>query len=71
MRDIQATIDQAKALGSHRRLTAPEIYELHDRARSSADKGGKFDLFNVITEAYDFGFTLGYRLGAKGNAGRP
>lgn len=60
MRDVEATIKQAKTLGSGRRLMANEIVELQNRTIKGY---GKFSAFDLICDAYNFGFTLGYRVG--------
>lgn len=62
MRDIDATIKQARSLGSGQRLMISEV----DAIRSRAVKGyGKIDIFSLICDAYDFGFMLGFRMGKK------
>lgn len=61
MRDVQKTIDQAAALGSKKRLLLGEICELRNRSM----KQGEVNTWNLIMDTFDFGFVLGYRLGAK------
>lgn len=60
MRDVDATIEQAKALGSEERLMAHEIVEIRIRAEK---EGEPISYFDLITNAYNFGFTIGYRVG--------
>ena len=62
MRNVDATIKQARSLGSGKRLTLGEI----DAIKRRTIKGeGRFDLFSLIGDAYDFGFMLGYRMKKK------
>lgn len=62
MRDIEATIEQAKLLGSEKRFMLSEVMALHKRAIS---EHGKFDSYKLIGDSFNFGFMLGYRMGNK------
>lgn len=62
MRDIQKTIEQAANLGSHKRINMQEICELRNRSVKQRD----VNVWDLIMNSYDFGFALGYKLGAKG-----
>lgn len=62
MRDIGTTIKQARLLGSEKRITLSEITALRNRTITGR---GEFDAFNLISDSFDFGFAIGYRMGAK------
>lgn len=62
MRDIDTTIEQAIRLGSKKRITLSEIESLRSR---TIREYGKVDVAKLILDAYDFGFTLGYRSGRR------
>lgn len=60
MRDVNATIEQARRLGSERRFMESEMHEIRNRAIKGY---GEFSAFALISDAYNFGFALGYRVG--------
>ena len=62
MRNVDATIKQARSLGSGQRFMISEVDAIRDR---TIKEYGKVDVFKLIGDAYDFGFMLGYRMGRK------
>jgi len=65
MRDIEATIKQARALGSTKRLSLSEVMGIRLNAINDS---GNINTIDLIMDSYDFGFMIGFRMGRKKSA---
>lgn len=60
MTDVNTTIELAKSLGSENLLMAHEVVEIRNR---SIKGFGPVSVCDLIVDAYNFGFAIGYRVG--------